>query len=137
MVWRDLGLKPGHLDHWQTHPNASSFVLCLEWFWSAQARAISSSHFSSSNIFSIASATIKLWCSTVPLLNGFSAVVLCFNIQFFIHLSVALIIKFSPIVTQKPFGSFKIWYSHEKYVVNNFFTLLIGPGSRVPGRCFN
>ena len=67
-------------------------------------QAISGSHFSFSNVFSIASTTIKLWHSTVPLLTGLSAAVVlsaCFNIQLFIHLPAAIIIKFPFIVIQK------------------------------------
>ena len=50
------------------NPNTNSLGLCPEWFRSAflaltaQARAISGSYFSYSNVFFIVSVTIKLWC---------------------------------------------------------------------------
>ena len=59
-------------------PNTSSFGLCLKWFWRAflaLAVATSGSYFSCSYALSITLPTMRLWHSTVQLLNGLSAAV--------------------------------------------------------------
>ena len=94
-------------------PNTSSFRLCPKWFLrvflaiTAQPSSISDLYFSSSNVFFVASAIIRLWCSTVAFLKELCTAVICVSI-----FSYSFIIKFSSISTQKTLWGSKIWYLH-------------------------
>ena len=93
----------------------------------AQTSDISGSHFSSSKVFSIASATIRLCHFTVLIAEWtFCSCSACFNIQFFLHQYPSLL--------NSPSLSLKEWLGGPKYdihiknmlqIISSLFLVLI------------
>ena len=87
-----------------------------------QASAISCSHFSLSNVFSVTSATIRLWLFTVPLLKGISTTVVHISIfSFSLTCQYPSLLNSPPLSLKNRLGRPK-YDNLTKNVAGNFFT---------------